>query len=136
MQSPGELDATVHAQDLRPTGAIGGLYASEIFEHDRGQATVFVLVDRPARAIGRVAPLIVPGAELAVIRHQGPIANIDLTYGELGAYVITHEIGVQGPLRENYLRGFLDTEDAQTWETEIGWPIFRSDTHAPEPHPG
>ena len=94
----GELDATVHAQDLRPTGAIGGLYASEIFEHDRGQAIVFVPVDGPARAIGRVAPLIVPGAELAVIRHQGPIANIDLTYGELGAYVITHEIGVQGPL--------------------------------------
>lgn len=132
----GELDATVHAQGLRPTGAIGGLYASEIFEHDRGQATVFVPVDRPARAIGRVAPLIVPGAELAVIRHQGPIATIDLTYGELGAYVITHEIGVQGPLRENYVRGFLDTEDAQTWETEIGWPIFRSDTHAPEPDPG
>ena len=90
----------------------------------------------PARAIGRVAPLIVPGAELAVIRHQGPIATIDLTYGDLGAYVITHEIGVQGPLRENYVRGFLDTEDAQTWETEIGWPIFRSDTHAPEPDPG
>jgi DNA-binding transcriptional MerR regulator len=132
----GELDATVHAQGLRPTGAIGGLYASEIFEHDRGHATVFVPVDGPARAIGRVAPLIVPGAELAVIRHQGPIANIDLTYGELGAYVITHEIGVQGPLRENYVRGFLDTEDAQTWETEIGWPIFRSDTHAPEPDPG
>jgi effector-binding domain-containing protein len=132
----GELDATVHAQGLRPTGAIGGIYASEIFERDRGQATVFVPVDEPARAIGRVAPLIVPGAELAVIRHQGPIANIDLTYGELGAYVITHEIGVQGPLRENYVRGFLDTKDSQTWETEIGWPIFRSDTHAPEPHPG
>jgi DNA-binding transcriptional MerR regulator/effector-binding domain-containing protein len=131
----GELHATVHAQDLRPTGAIGGLYASEIFEHDRGQATLFVPVDGPALAIGRVAPLIVPGAELAVIRHHGPIANIDLTYGELGAYVIAHEISVQGPLRENYVRGLLDTEDDQTWETEIGWPIFRSDTHAAEPHP-
>jgi effector-binding domain-containing protein len=70
------------------------------------------------------------------VRHHGPIANIDLAYGELSAYVITHEIGVQGPLRENYVRGFLDTEDPQAWETEIGWPIFRSDTHAPEPHPG
>jgi effector-binding domain-containing protein len=107
----GELHATVHAQGVRPTGAIGGLYASEIFEHDRGQATVFIPVDGPVRAIGRVAPLIVPGAELAVIRHHGSIANIDLTYEELGAYVITHEIGVQGPLRENYVRGFLDTED-------------------------
>ena len=37
-----------------------------------------------------------------------------------------HEINVDGPLRENYLRGFLDTDAADTWDTEIGWPIFRS----------
>ena len=67
-------------------------------------------------------------AELAVIRHYGPITNIDVTYGELGAYVIKYEISIQGPLRETYVRGFLDTEDANAWETEIGWPIFRSDT--------
>jgi effector-binding domain-containing protein len=132
----GELHATVRAQELTPTGAGGGLYASEIFEYDRGQATVFVPVDGSARAIGRVEPLIVPGAELAVIRHHGPITNIDLTYGELGAYVMKHEISVQGPLRENYVRGLLDTQDAETWETEIGWPIFRSDTRTHEPHPG
>jgi DNA-binding transcriptional MerR regulator/effector-binding domain-containing protein len=132
----GELHATVRAQGLRPTGAAGGLYACEIFEHDRGQATVFVPVDGSARAIGRVEPLIVPGAELAVLRHHGPFTNIDLTYGELGAYVIKHEISVQGPLRENYLCGFPDTQDAQAWETEIGWPIFRSDKGTQEPHPG
>jgi hypothetical protein len=39
-----------------------------------------------------------------------------------------HEINVDGPLRENYLQGFLDTEDDDSWDTEIGWPIFRSDT--------
>jgi hypothetical protein len=31
-------------------------------------------------------------------------------------------------LRENYLRGFLDDDDPDQWATEIGWPIFRSDT--------
>jgi hypothetical protein len=39
-----------------------------------------------------------------------------------------HEISLDGPLRENYLRGFLDTPVAGEWETEIGWPIFRADT--------
>ena len=56
------------------------------------------------------------------------MTDIDLTYGELGAYVMKHEISLNGPLRENYLRGFLDTPDAEEWETEIGWPIFRADT--------
>ena len=37
-----------------------------------------------------------------------------------------HEIGVDGPLREHYLRG-RDTDDDSDWVTEIGWPIFRAD---------
>ena len=37
------------------------------------------------------------------------------------------EINVDGPLRENYLRGYLDTDDRDAWDTEIAWPIFRSD---------
>jgi hypothetical protein len=39
-----------------------------------------------------------------------------------------HEISVDGPLREYYLVGFLDASDPASWETEIGWPIFRSDS--------
>jgi hypothetical protein len=38
-----------------------------------------------------------------------------------------HEISVDGPVREYYLAGFLATDDQDKWETEIGWPIFRSD---------
>ena len=38
-----------------------------------------------------------------------------------------HEIGVDGPLREYYLRGAADTPDEAEWRTEIGWPIFRAD---------
>jgi hypothetical protein len=62
------------------------------------------------------------------MRHRGSLDTIDLTYGELGAYVMRHEIGVNGPLRENYLRAFFDDADPVAWETEIAWPIFRSDT--------
>jgi effector-binding domain-containing protein len=70
--------------------------------------------------------LIIPGAELAIARHRGSPSDIDLTYGELGAYVIKHEISVDGPLRENYLRGITETADTGEWDTEIGWPIFRT----------
>jgi effector-binding domain-containing protein len=80
--------------------------------------------------VGRVAELLVPAGELAVMRHHGSLDDADLTYGELGGYVLRHEIGVEGPLRESYVRGFLDDPDSSAWETEIGWPIFRSDPGA------
>jgi effector-binding domain-containing protein len=62
------------------------------------------------------------------VLHRGSPSDIDLSYGALGAYVMRHEISIEGPLRENYLVGFLDTDDEARWETEIGWPIFRSDS--------
>lgn len=122
----GELQASLAAQGLRATGVSGGLYASEIFQHGRGEATVFIPADGPVRPIGRVMALVIPAAELAVIRHHGSPSAIDLTYGELGAYVMRHEISVDGPLRENYLRGYLDSPESSDWETEIAWPIFRT----------
>ena len=80
-----------------------------------------------AHQVGRVRRTTIPAVELAVLRHDGGLDDIDLTYGELGAYVMRHEIGVDGPLRELYVRGLLETEDESDWVTEIGWPIFRSD---------
>ena len=123
----GELRATVRAQGLRAAGPSGGVYASELFQRDRGQATVFIPVAGRVRAIGRVAPLVVPAAELAIISHHGSLADADLSYAKLGSYATTHEISVDGPLREYYLRGAEDTPDEAEWRTEIGWPIFRAD---------
>jgi DNA-binding transcriptional MerR regulator len=122
----GELHATVRAQGLTTTGPTGGMYASELFQHSRGKATVFIPTDGTIKTIGRVVSLIIPGAELAIARHRGALTDVDLTSGELGAYVIKHEISVDGPLRENYLRGISETADTGEWVTEIGWPIFRT----------
>ncbi len=72
-------------------------------------------------------PFVVPAAELAVVSPHGSLADVDLTYGELGAYTTGHEISVDGPLREYYLRDSHDTPDPAEWETEIGWPSFRAD---------
>ena len=134
----GELRASARAQGLTPAGPSGGLYAGDLFERDAGHATVFLPIapDDPngppgsTREIGRVRRITVPATELAILRHDGPLAGIDLTYGELGAYVMRHEIGIDGPLREHYVRGLLDTADESDWVTEIGWPIFRSDASA------
>ena len=128
----GELHALPSApRGLEPTGPSGGIYASELFQHGRGEATVFIPVAGAARAgRARGEPLVVPPPSSRSCVHRGSLADIDLTYGELGAHVMRHEIGVDGPLREYYLRGFLDDDDPAAWETEIGWPIFRSDTLA------
>ena len=123
----GELHATVRAQRLHATGPAGGLFASELFQHDRGEATVFVPVEGGVRAIGRVTPVVVPAAELAIISHHGPLDDADLSYATLGSYTAAHEISIEGPLREYYLRGAEDTPDQAEWRTEIGWPIFRAD---------
>ena len=123
----GELHATVRAQRLHATGPTGGLFASELFQHDRGEATVFVPVEGGVHAIGRVTPVVVPAAELAIISHHGPLDDADLSYATLGSYTADHEISIEGPLREYYLRGAEDTPDQAEWRTEIGWPIFRAD---------
>ena len=121
----GELHAIALAQGLEPAGVSGGMYAGSIFQHGRGQATVFIPTNATPRAIGHVERFTVPAAELAIMAHHGSLASADLTYGRLATHVIRHEVSVEGPLREYYLAGFLDTEDPNSWETEIGWPIFR-----------
>ena len=126
----GELQATVRAQGLQAAGPAGGVYDSGLFQHDRGEATVFIPVQGRARAIGRVAPVVIPAAELAIISHHGSLADADLSYAKLGSYAATHEISIDGPLREYYLRGAGDTPDQAEWRTEIGWPIFRADGRA------
>jgi DNA-binding transcriptional MerR regulator len=123
----GELRATVRAQRRPAAGPAGGVFASELFQTDRGQATVFIPLLGPVRPIGRVTSLVIPAAELAIITHYGSLEDTDLSYATLGSYATTHEISIDGPVREYYLRGADDTPDETDWRTEIGWPIFRAD---------
>src|SRR5215213_9538629 len=65
-----------------------------------------------------------PAVEPAVTTHVGPHDDIDVTYGELGAWVVTNALAVAGPVRESYVVGPRDTPDPAAWRTEIGWPVF------------
>jgi effector-binding domain-containing protein len=114
------------ARFAHATGVLGGLYAPELFQDDRGDATVFLPIDDLARPVGRVEMVTIPAAELAIVTHEGSHDDVDLAYGDLGAYVAAHEIGVDGPIREHYVRDPHSHPRPSTWITEIALPIFRS----------
>jgi DNA-binding transcriptional MerR regulator len=120
----GELHATLGAQRVPPAGPAGGIFATELFAEDRGEATVFIPCDPAFRPTGRIAALVIPSAELAVVTHVGSHAEIDRAYGALAAHVANHAIGIDGPIREYYLVDRYTTPDETRWRTQIGWPIF------------
>jgi DNA-binding transcriptional MerR regulator len=122
----GELHATLAAQHITATGPGGGIYQTEIFADERGEATIFLPCQAPPRPTGRVTPLDIPAVELAVVIHAGPHVGIDLAYGTLGAYVTRHALAVDAPIREYYLTGPIETTDQAAWRTEIGWPVFET----------
>ncbi|OBF22593.1 MerR family transcriptional regulator [Mycobacterium sp. ACS4331] len=110
-------------------GVPGALFGSELFERDRGEATVFVPVDDDVAADpgGRIRAAVLPAVDLVVLTHHGRHDDADVSYSELGAYATRHEIGVAAPLREYYHRFHWDTDDLNQWETELCWPVFRAD---------
>jgi DNA-binding transcriptional MerR regulator len=125
-----ELDAAFPPPER--TGPPGGHYANELFTHGAGAMTVFRPVRAPRRS-GRVEVVELQPADLAVAVHAGTHDDIDVTYGRLGAWVVAHALGVDGPIHETYRVGPRDTGDSHTWRTEIGWPVFRL-APADEPH--
>jgi DNA-binding transcriptional MerR regulator len=120
-----ELTGTLAANGQRPAGNSGALYAPDLFEQANGEVVVFVPVAERVAAAGRVRPLTVPGAELAVVIHNGTHDDLDRSYGALGGYLAEHDLEVEEPVREYYLVGPRDTDDADQWQTEIAWPIAR-----------
>jgi DNA-binding transcriptional MerR regulator len=117
--------AELSALGLEETGPCGGLYDNELFTEDHGHVMAYLTV-ASAPVAGRTNPVEIPATELAVTRHQGPHDDIDVTYGELGAWVADHALALAGPVHEIYLVGPRDTADATAWRTEIGWPVFRT----------
>jgi DNA-binding transcriptional MerR regulator len=117
-----ELDAAFPPAER--TGPPGGHYANELFTHGAGSMTVFRPVRAPRRS-GRIDVVELPATDLAVAVHVGPHDDIEVTYGRLGAWVVTHALAVDGPVHEIYQLGPRDTGEADRWRTEIGWPVFR-----------
>ena len=66
-----EIRDAMRALGVEREGPAGGLYHTELFSQEEGDATVFIPVRGPTRTVGRVAPIIIPAAELAVTLHAG-----------------------------------------------------------------
>lgn len=118
-----ELYAALESAGIEPAGPAGALYSGEFFEEGRGEVVAFVPVADGARGPRRLE---IPGAEYAVTIFEGPFAELDQAYGTLGEFVSEREIGVDGPIRENYLVSSLDTDDESKHRTEVCWPVFHT----------
>lgn len=123
-----ELLSFLAAEGVRPNAPAGGIFADELFTAERGRATVFIPIDDPVRLTGRLAETVIPAAELATVVHCGPIHDIDISYGKLADHVAHHAISVHEPIREYYVVGPHDSPDESRWRTEIGWPVFPTNT--------
>jgi len=110
-----EAFAELHAVVARRTAVDGALFSGELMEDEFGE--IVALVPGAGEADGRILALELPRVEYAVAVHAGPVEEVDRTYAALGSVVAERAIGVQGPLRENYL-----SEN----RIEICWPVFQT----------
>jgi effector-binding domain-containing protein len=110
------------------------LYPAEFFQLGAGEVVAYVPVTEELGSAGRTRMLEVPPAELAVAVHKGAVADLDQTYGALGTYVAEREIGVDGPIREQYVVSAFDTDDESRHVTEVCWPVFQT-TSSSQPQP-
>jgi DNA-binding transcriptional MerR regulator len=118
-----DVREAVRSGGLDQTGPAGGLYDDSLFQQEPGQATVFVPVTAP-RELGRIAPILVPAAEVAVTTHHGAMADIDLAYAELGSYLAGQQLAGGPRIREHYHCDHSHTTDHNLWRTEVAWPII------------
>jgi DNA-binding transcriptional MerR regulator len=121
-----DLRTAVEDHNMQVTGPAGGLYDECLFQHEAGEATIFIPVTTP-QEVGRMKPLAIPAAELVVTTYFGSPADIDLAYARLGSYVAEHDLTLGWQLREHYHRDHSHTADSAQWRTEIAWPVIDTD---------
>jgi DNA-binding transcriptional MerR regulator/effector-binding domain-containing protein len=121
-----ELRTAVEDQHMLVTGPAGGLYDECLFQHEPGEATIFIPVTTP-RELGRIQALVIPAAEVVVTTYLGSPADIDLAYARLGSYIAEQELTLGWQLREYYHRDHSHTTDSAQWRTEIAWPVIDTD---------
>ena len=121
-----ELRSALQQVGGRRAGADAALYSNELLEDEYGEIVALIPVEAEARPPDRVQALRLPLVEYAVAVHLGAVEEIDRSYAALGTVVAERAIGVQGPIREDYIVGAQDTPDAAQHRTEISWPVFRT----------
>jgi DNA-binding transcriptional MerR regulator len=118
------LHRTLASCTLSRTGPDGALFPAAFFEHEHGEVTAFVPVDRVTDALlpDGVRATVIPAACVAVLVHDGPFGDLDRTYGALGSWVLERAQGADGPIRE-YYRPTGAPDDLLAHTTEVCWPV-------------
>jgi DNA-binding transcriptional MerR regulator/effector-binding domain-containing protein len=116
-----ELATTLRAAGVAATGPLTGDFDQALFADEVGAVRLWLPVDQAIAVGGRVQLVEIASGTFAVATHEGPDAEIDRTYSDLGRYVADRDIGLDGPVRERYLAGVL-SESAEL-VTEINWPV-------------
>jgi DNA-binding transcriptional MerR regulator len=122
-----ELHDALAASGASRAGPDGALYSPEFFQADAGDVVAFIpITGDKMRPTGSIQPFEILAVELAVTVHCGAFSELDRTYGALGTFVAERAIGVDGPIRENYLVTPEHTDDEELHRTEVCWPVFRT----------
>jgi DNA-binding transcriptional MerR regulator/effector-binding domain-containing protein len=118
-----QLYAILAGHGVDPAGPAGATYSTEFFERDEGRVVAFVPVLPESVPAGDDRFTMLPRQRFAVAVHAGPFTDCDLTYGQLGSHVASHDAGLADPIVEIYLVGPDHTNDPNHFRTEICWPI-------------
>jgi DNA-binding transcriptional MerR regulator len=121
-----ELRPEIEHSGARRAGPDAALFSSALLEDEHGEIVALIPVEAGARPAGRIEGVLLPAVEYAVAVHVGTVEDIDRSYAALGTVVAGRAIGVQGPIREDYLIGPHDTPDERQHRTEISWPVFHT----------
>ena len=120
------LTGAAWASDGVIDGPLGACYPPPL--DDAQELVVYLPVATPPllsgtdRAAGvRVDEL--PRTDVAVLVHAGSYDGLEDSYRMLGAWVAHNADASDLPVREQYLVGPADTDDAEDHRTEICWPV-------------
>lgn len=120
------LHRAVAAAGATRAGCDGALFPQEFFTDEVGEVVAFVPVrEQPDGGVvlpARVRRYDVPAAHLAALVHDGPLGDLDRTYGALGRWVLSQATGTDGPIREYYLPTG-DPADLLAHRTRVCWPV-------------
>ena len=106
-------------------GDDGAIFAPEFFEDGLGGVTLFIPASSVVPSVplpARAAIAEIPAMDAAVLTHEGPFGDLDLTYGAVGTWVAERAMSGDGPIREYYLPTG-DIDDLLNHTTEVCWPI-------------
>jgi DNA-binding transcriptional MerR regulator len=117
-----DLFTALAAQQVAAAGPAGARYFGDDPDDDL-DVELFIPVDRPVRAHGRVAPGELPAALLAATVHTGGYDSVCVAYHSLGRWIAEHGRELAGPAEERYLVPPGPGSAPADLCTELAWPI-------------